>query len=309
MKIITANSNLPLADKIVKQLNTPLTKANITRFADEEISVTIEEYVRNQEVFLIQSTSKPANDNLMEMLITIDSLKRSSAKKISVVIPYYGYCRQDRKNLARSPISAKLVANLITTAGADHVIMIDLHAEQIQGFFDIPVDNIYSLPIIAADIKKNFDLPNTVIVSPDVGAVIRSRNFAHYLGCSLAIIDKRREKAGVSHAVNVIGDVRSKKCILVDDIVDSAGTICNAAEALFEGGANYVCAYATHGVLSGSAVKKIDDSKLQKLTITDTIDQSNIELSKKINVISVAPLLAEVISRINKGVSLANLYD
>ncbi len=256
MKILTCNSNRPLAEAISTYLNLPLTKASVRRFSDMEIFVEIQENVRGEDVFVIQSTSYPVNDNLMELLITLDALRRSSARRATAVIPYYGYARQDRKSAARTPISAKLVANMITAAGADRVLTVDLHAGQIQGFFDIPTDNLFSAPVFIKDIKERHNGDDLVIVSPDVGGVVRARAIAKRLDADLAIIDKRRERAGVSEVMNIIGDVKGRRCILVDDIVDSAGTLCNAAEALIEAGASAVSAYVSHGVLSGGAVTR-----------------------------------------------------
>ena len=262
MKLLACNSNLALSEEIATTLNIPLTKASIKKFSDEEIFVEVNENVRGQDVYVIQSTSKPANDNLVELLVCIDALKRASAKQITAVIPYFGYARQDRKPGPRTPISAKLVANLITKSGADRVLTIDLHAGQIQGFFDIPVDNLYAAPILLEDIKKNYDLDRTVIISPDVGGVVRARYIANRLNIGLAIVDKRREAANISEVLNIIGDVKEKNCILIDDIVDTAGTLTNAGEALLKVGAKTVSAYVSHGVLSGNALEKIKESVL-----------------------------------------------
>ena len=257
MKIISGNSNRPLAEAIAAYLDTPLTQADVRRFADMEVFVEIHENVRGEDVFVVQSTSYPANDNLMELLVTLDALRRGSARRITAVIPYYGYARQDRKSGPRTPISAKLLANLITTAGADRVLTIDLHAGQIQGFFDIPTDNLYAAPVFTDDIQAKYENGNLMIVSPDVGGVVRARALARRLNVDLAIIDKRRPRAGVSEVMNIIGDVSGRHCIMVDDIVDSGGTLCNAAKALMDSGALSVDAYVTHGVLSGGAVSRI----------------------------------------------------
>ncbi|MFZ4761216.1 MAG: ribose-phosphate pyrophosphokinase [Alphaproteobacteria bacterium] len=310
MKIIACNSNRPLAESIAKQLRVPLTSANIQRFADLEIFVEILENVRGEDVFVLQSTSFPANDNIMELLITIDALRRGSARRITAVIPYYGYGRQDRKTGSRSPISAKLVANLITGAGANRVLTMDLHAGQIQGFFDIPLDNLYASPVLIEDIKQQMDTRNLVVVSPDVGGVVRARAVAKKLDCDLAIIDKRREKAGVSEVMNIIGDVRGKACVLVDDIVDSAGTLCNAAQALVSAGALTVSAYCTHGVLSGGAVARVSSSQLQSLVITDSIQATEaVRGSHNIRQLTIAPLMAEAIKRISEERSVSSLFD
>ena len=271
MKLLACNSNLALSEEIATTLNIPLTKASIKKFSDEEIFVEVNENVRGQDVYVIQSTSKPANDNLVELLVCIDALKRASAKQITAVIPYFGYARQDRKPGPRTPISAKLVANLITKSGADRVLTIDLHAGQIQGFFDIPVDNLYAAPILLEDIKKNYDLDRTVIISPDVGGVVRARYIANRLNIGLAIVDKRREAANISEVLNIIGDVKEKNCILIDDIVDTAGTLTNAGEALLNVGAKTVSAYVSHGVLSGNALEKIKKSVLTEIVTTNTI--------------------------------------
>src|SRR5213082_3867428 len=271
MKILTCNSNRPLAEAISAYLGLPLAKASVRRFSDMEVFVEIHENVRGEDVFVIQSTSYPANDNLMELLVTLDTLRRSSALRITAVIPYYGYARQDRKSGPRTPISAKLVANLITIAGADRVLTLDLHAGQIQGFFDIPTDNLYAAPVMVRDIKERFDLSNVMVVSPDVGGVVRARGLAKRINTPLAIIDKRRERAGESEVMNVIGEVEARTCILVDDIVDSGGTLVNAADALIAQGAKEVYAYITHGVLSGGAVARVTASQLKELVITDSI--------------------------------------
>ncbi|HEY5239751.1 MAG TPA: ribose-phosphate pyrophosphokinase, partial [Rhizomicrobium sp.] len=271
MKLLAGNSNRLLAEAIGQHLKLPLTKAVVRRFADMEVFVEIQENVRGEDIFVIQSTSYPANDHLMELLIVIDALKRASARRITAVIPYFGYARQDRKVGPRTPISAKLVANLITEAGADRVLTVDLHAGQIQGFFDIPTDNLYAAPVIVKDIQDYLGAENLMVISPDVGGVVRARALAKRLGADLAIVDKRRERAGESEVMNIIGDVQGRSCILIDDIVDSGGTICNAAEALLANGAKDVCAYATHGVLSGGAVARIQSSKLKSMVITDSI--------------------------------------
>ena len=310
MKIISCNSNLDLAHKITQHLNIKLADALVQRFSDLEIFTEIKENVRGEDVFTVQSTSYPANDNLMELLICIDALKRASARRITAVIPYYGYARQDRKVGPRTPISAKLVANLLTTAGANRILTMDLHAGQIQGFFDIPLDNLYAEPIFIKDIKEQFNLENTVIVSPDVGGVGRARSIAKKLNLDLAIIDKRREKAGVSEVMNIIGNIANKDCIFIDDMVDSAGTLCNAAQAVIEQGAKTTSAYITHGVLSGKAITRLKESKIKDLIITDTID--NIEKAKNLNnvrIISAAPLIATAIERIANERSISILFD
>ena len=310
MKIIAGNSNIPLVESISKYLRVPVTKAAIRRFSDMEIFVEIRENVRGEDVFCIQSTSFPANDNLVELLVVIDALKRGSAKRITAVIPYYGYARQDRKSSPRSPISAKLVANLITKAGADRVLTVDLHAGQIQGFFDIPTDNLYASPVFIKDIKKRFKKNKIVIVSPDVGGVTRARAIAIALNVDLAIIDKRRERAGESEVMNIIGDVNKANCIIIDDIVDSAGTICNAAKALKSAGARNVSSYITHGVLSGAAVKKVKNSSIDRLVVTDTIKTTpEIRKIKNIEQLTLAPLLGEAIKRISKEKSVSSLFD
>ena len=288
MKIIAGNSNLPLSSDVGKYLQIDLAKATIRRFADEEVYVEIKENIRGEDVFVIESTSYPANDNLMELLVIIDALKRASAKRITAVLPYFGYARQDRKPGPRTPISAKLVANLISTAGADRVLTVDLHAEQIQGFFDIPTDNLFAGPVFSRDIKDQFDLSNLVAVSPDIGGVVRARAIASKFGASIAIVDKRRPKAGESEVMNIIGEVDGKDCIILDDIIDSAGTICNAADKLIEIGAKSVTAYVTHGVLSGKALSRIKDSKLKEVVITDTIN--NTETAKEVEKIRIIPI-------------------
>jgi ribose-phosphate pyrophosphokinase len=291
-------------------LNLPLVKAVVRRFADMEVFVEIQENVRGEDIFVIQSTSFPANDNLMELLIIIDALKRASARRVTAVIPYFGYARQDRKVGPRTPISAKLVANLITRAGADRVLTVDLHAGQIQGFFDIPTDNLFAMPVVVKDIQDAVGHENLMIVSPDVGGVVRARALAKRLGGDLAIVDKRRERAGESEVMNIIGDVEGRSCILIDDIVDSGGTICNAAEALLREGAKDVYAYATHGVLSGGAVARIKGSKLKSMVITDSIAATE-EVAKCANIrrISIAPLIGEAMRRINNEESVSSLFD
>ena len=310
MKIIACNSNRPLSEAITAVLQTPLTKASIRRFADMEVFVEILENVRGEDVFVIQSTSYPANDNLMELLVTIDALRRGSARRITAVMPYYGYARQDRKSGPRSPISAKLVANLLTYAGANRVLTLDLHAGQIQGFFDIPVDNLFAAPEFVADIEAHNHVSEIVIVSPDVGGVVRARAIAKRLNADLAIIDKRREQAGVSEVMNIIGEVTGRRCVLVDDIVDSAGTLCNAATALMEKGAKSVSAYVTHGVLSGGAVARVTASPLQELVTTDSIPATEaVRVSHNIRQLSIAPLMAKAIERISQERSVSVLFD
>jgi len=309
MKLVAGNSNLPLGEAIAAYLDLSLAKCSVRRFADMEIFVEILENVRGEDVFVLQSTSYPANDHLMELLIMIDALRRASARRITAVIPYFGYARQDRKVGPRTPISAKLVANLITRAGADRVLTVDLHAGQIQGFFDIPTDNLYAAPVKVADIKKNFELGNVMVVSPDVGGVVRARGLAKRIGAPLAIIDKRRERAGESEVMNVIGKVKGQACILVDDLVDSGGTLCNAADALLEQGASKVSAYITHGVLSGGAAARIAGSELKTLHITDTILPTEAVLSSKnIRLLSIAPLLGEAIARTSNEKSVSSLF-
>ena len=311
MKLLAGNSNPPLAKAIADYLELPLTEASVRRFADEEIFVEINENVRGEDVFVVQSTSYPANDNLMELLICIDALRRASAKRITAVVPYFGYARQDRKPGPRTPISAKLVANLITTAGANRVLSIDLHAGQIQGFFDIPTDNLFAAPVIAADIKARLSNKNLMIVSPDVGGVVRARGLAKRLdNAPLAIVDKRRERAGESEVMNIIGDVDGRTCILVDDIVDSAGTLCNAAAALRQQGAEDVFAYCTHGVLSGGAAARVAASELKELVVTDSIWSGEGDSDGgKIRRLTIAPLLAEAVKRIAEEASVSSLFD
>ena len=310
MKLLAANSNRPLAEAIAAYLNTPLADATVHRFADMELFVEIHENVRGEDVFLLQSTSYPANDNLMELLVCIDALKRASARRITAVMPYFGYARQDRKTGSRAPISAKLVANLITMAGANRVLTMDLHAGQIQGFFDIPVDNLYASPLMARDIQDRYDPDKLMIISPDVGGVQRARGMAKRLDCNLAIVDKRRERAGVSEVMNVIGDVSGHRCILVDDIVDSAGTLCNAATALLEAGAISASAYVTHGVLSAGAVARVSASPLEELVITDSIRATEaVRVTRKIRELSVAALIGEAVKRISDETSVSSLFD
>lgn len=311
MKLLTGNSNLPLAKAISDYLEIPLTDASVRRFADEEVFVEIHENVRGEDVFVLQSTAFPANDNLMELLICIDALKRASARRITAVLPYFGYARQDRKPGPRTPISAKLVANLITVAGANRVLSVDLHAGQIQGFFDIPTDNLYAAPVMAADIEARFGGRNIMVVSPDVGGVVRARALAKRLNnAPLAIVDKRRERAGESEVMNIIGDVTGRFCVLIDDIVDSAGTLCNAAAALKAAGAAEVVAYCTHGVLSGGAVARVTGSQLSELVITDSIG-ANPAVAEATNIrhLTIAPLLGEAIKRIADETSVSSLFD
>jgi len=309
MILIAGNSNRPLAEAISAYLNTPLTEASIRRFSDMEIFVEVLENIRGEDVFIIQSTSYPANDNLMELLIIVDALRRASARRITTVLPYFGYARQDRKTGPRTPISAKLVANLITTAGANRVLTLDLHAGQIQGFFDIPLDNLTAEPVLVNDIEKQYGCDNLVIVSPDVGGVIRARAIAKRLDAELAIIDKRRERAGVSEVMNVIGEVGGRRCILVDDIVDSAGTLVNAAAALVEQGAESVSAYVTHGVLSGGAVGRASSSPLSHIVTTDSIMATEaVRVSENVRQLTIAPLLGEAIRRISEETSVSSLF-
>ena len=311
MKIIACNSSKSLSEKISKHIDVQLADASIRTFNDREIFVEINENIRGEDVFIIQSTSHPANDHLMELLITIDAARRGSAKRITSVIPYYGYARQDRKTGPRTPITAKLVANLITSAGADRVLTMDLHAGQIQGFFDIPLDNIFSAPPIIKDIKEKFNNDNNLVVtSPDVGGVVRARAFAKRLNAGLAIADKRRKKAGESEVMNIIGDVENKTCILLDDIADSAGTLCNAAKALKENGAKDIYSYIVHGVLSGQALSRISSSDIKELVLTDTIEpSSDVKNTKNIRHISIAPLMGEAIKRISSDASVSALFD
>lgn len=308
IKIVAGNSNRALAEAIGGYLETPLTKAVVRRFADMEIFVEIEENVRGRDVFVLQSTSFPANDHLMELLIIIDALKRASARRITATLPYFGYARQDRKPGPRTPISAKLVANLITHAGADRVMTLDLHAGQIQGFFDIPTDNLYASPVMVRDIKER-GFKNVTVVSPDVGGVVRARGLAKRIDAPLAIIDKRRERPNESEVMNVIGEVAGQTCILIDDIIDSGGTLVNAAEALLEKGAREVYAYITHGVLSGGAVSRITSSKMKELVITDSIHPTAaVRAAHNIRVLSIAPLIGEAIGRTAAEESVSSLF-
>ena len=310
MKLVAGNSNRPLAEAVAAAMQLPLTQASIRRFSDLECFVEIHENVRGEDVFVLQSTSYPANDNLMELLVMLDALRRGSARRITAVMPYFGYARQDRKSGPRTPISAKLVANLITTAGADRVLTLDLHAGQIQGFFDIPLDNLFTAPVFVRDIQEKFNGEDLTIVSPDVGGVLRARAVARRLDSDLAIIDKRRERAGVSEVMNVIGDVKDRNCVLIDDIVDSAGTLCNAANALVEHGAASVSAYVTHGVLSGGAVSRVTSSRMTRLVTTDSILSTEaMRVSENLVQISIAPLMAEAIGRISDEKSVSSLFD
>ncbi len=310
MRIVACNSNRPLAEAISVYLGIPLAKASIRRFSDMEVFVEIHENVRGEDVFVVQSTCFPANDNVMELLVTLDALRRGSARRITAVIPYYGYGRQDRKSGPRTPISAKLVANLITVAGADRVLTLDLHAGQIQGFFDIPVDNLYAAPVFVKDIGRRFPANDVLIVSPDIGGVFRARSIAKRIESDLAIVDKRRERAGVSEVMNIIGEVADRRCILIDDMVDSAGTLCNAAVALKEAGAASVDAYVTHGVLSGGAVARITASPIDKLITTDSIPATEaVRVSHNIEHLTIAPLMAEAMRRISEESSVSSLFD
>ena len=310
MKLLAGNSNRPLAQGIADKLDLPLTKAQVKRFADNEVFVVIEENVRGEDVFVIQSTSFPANDNLMELLVCIEALKRASARRITAVTPYFGYARQDRKVGGRTPISAKLVSNLITRAGADRVLSLDLHSGQIQGFFDVPTDNLTPTPVLADDIRRRIPDGDLMIVSPDVGGVVRARQLADRLRAPLAIVDKRRSRPGESEVMNIIGDVSGRRCVLFDDIVDSGGTLVNAAEAIAERGAVEVSAYVTHGVLSGGAVERVDGSVLRELVVTDSIEPSDaVRASKKIRVLTAAPLIGEAIRRISNEESVSKLFD
>ncbi|MDP3175467.1 MAG: ribose-phosphate pyrophosphokinase [Phenylobacterium sp.] len=311
MKLLAGNANRTLSQAVASHLDLPLTRAQVKRFADNEVWATIDENVRGEDVFILQSTSYPANDNLMELLICIDALKRASAKRITAVMPYFGYARQDRKTGGRTPISAKLVANLITRAGADRVLTMDLHSGQIQGFFDIPTDNLLSAPILAQDIKENYErAAELLIVSPDVGGVVRALALASRLNADLAIVDKRRSGPGKSEVANIIGDVSGRRCVLFDDIIDGGGTLCNAAEALIEGGAAEVSAFVTHGVLSGAAVERVNSSVLKELVMTDSIEgPQHIAASGKIRYVSCAPLIGEAIRRIANEESVSKLFD
>lgn len=310
MKLLACNSNPSLASQIAKNLGISLIDAEVKKFADKEIFVEIKENVRGEDIFIVQSTSSPTNDNIMELLIATDALRRASARRITAVIPYFGYARQDRKTSSRTPISAKLIANIITSAGADRVLTIDLHAGQIQGFFDIPLDNLYAAPVFVKDIKQNFKLDEVVVVSPDVGGLVRARAIASKIGAELAIVDKRRPKAGVSEVMNIIGDVEGKNCIIVDDMVDSGGTLCNAADALISKGATSVSAYITHGILSGQAHEKITNSKLKNLVITNSIEPTKETLSSpNIKIIDISDLLAKAINNISLEASVSTLFD
>lgn len=310
MKILTGNANPELAEAIGAYLNIPLAKTSVKRFSDQEVFVEIHENVRGEDVFLVQPTNFPANDHMMELLVCIDALRRASARRITAVIPYFGYARQDRKPGPRTPISAKLVANLITTAGADRVLTMDLHAGQIQGFFDIPTDNLYAMPVLVRDLKEKYAGREMTIVSPDVGGVVRARAYAKRVDAPIAIIDKRRERAGVSEVMHIVGEVAGTHCILVDDIVDSAGTLCNAAQALMDAGAKSVSAYVAHGVLSGPAYDRINNGVMDELVITDSIRPTDdVRNSKKIRPVTVAPLLAEAMNRIAHETSVSSLFD
>ncbi|HEX8654483.1 MAG TPA: ribose-phosphate pyrophosphokinase [Allosphingosinicella sp.] len=311
MKLMSGNSNLPLVSAIAAYLEMPVTEVSVRRFADEEVFVEIQENVRGEDVFVVQSTSYPANDNLMELLICIDALRRASAKRITAVIPYFGYARQDRKPGPRTPISAKLVANLITVAGANRVLSVDLHAGQIQGFFDIPTDNLWAAPVMSADIRSRFSNRAITVVSPDVGGVVRARSLAKRLdNAPLAIVDKRRERPGESEVMNIIGEVEGRFCVLIDDIVDSAGTLCNAAAALKADGAEEVVAYCTHGVLSGAAVARVERSELTELVITDSIAPTEETVAaSRIRLLTIAPLIGEAIKRIADETSVSSLFD
>jgi ribose-phosphate pyrophosphokinase len=311
MKIVACNSNRPLAEAVAAACGIALTNASIRRFADLEVFVEIHENVRGEDVFVIQSTSYPTNDNLMELLITLDALKRGSARRVTAVIPYFGYARQDRKSGPRTPISAKLVANLITAAGANRVLTMDLHAAQIQGFFDIPVDNLFAAPLYARDIQERYaGRRELMIVSPDVGGVVRARAIAARLGVDLAIIDKRRPRAGVSEVMNVIGEVEGRDCLLVDDIVDSGGTLCNAADALLKDGARSVGVYVTHGVFSGGAVARIGAAPVEMMTVTDSIQATEaVRVSRNIRQLTIAPLIAEAMKRISEESSVSSLFN
>ena len=309
MKLVSGNSNRPLSENIAKYLGESLVDATIKKFPDKEIFVELQENVRGEDVFVIQSTSFPANDHVMELLIIIDALKRGSAKRIAAIMPYYGYARQDRKSGPRTPISAKLIANLISIAGADRALMVDLHAGQIQGFFDIPTDNLFAAPVFIEDIKKKFTGKDFTIVSPDVGGVVRARAIAKRVDCDLAIVDKRREKASVSEVMNIIGDIKNRDCILIDDICDTAGTLSNAARALKENGANSVFSYTSHGVLSDPAIERINNSPIDKMIITDSIlAREDVQNSSKIEQLTIAPLIGEAIGRITENKSVSSLF-
>jgi ribose-phosphate pyrophosphokinase len=310
MKLVAGNSNRPLAEAIASALKLPLAKSVVRRFADMEVFVEVQENVRGEDVYVLQSTSFPANDNLMELLILVDALMRASAKRITAVMPYFGYARQDRKGGSRTPISAKLVANLIERAGVHRVMTLDLHAGQIQGFFDLPTDNLFAAPVMVRDIQEHYGTHKLMVVSPDVGGVVRARGLAKRINVPIAICDKRREKAGDSEVLNVIGDVKGMRCILIDDIVDSGGTLVNAANALLAQGALEVSAYITHGVLSGGAVDKITRSRLKTLVITDSIQPTEaVKAARNIRVLSIAPLLAEAIARTARDESVSSLFN
>ena len=310
MHIISGNSNPILAREISKELKVEIIDVSVTRFSDQEVFVEINENIRGKNIFVIQSTSMPANDNVMELLITIDALKRASANTVTAVMPYFGYARQDRKVGPRTPISAKLIADILTTAGIDRLLTIDLHAGQIQGFFDIPVDNLYAAPVITKDILDNYKNKDLVVISPDVGGVVRARGIAKRINGDLAIVDKRRDKANESEVMNIIGNIKGRDCIIVDDIVDTAGTLCNAAEALIKSGAKSFSAYITHGVLSGPAVESIKTSKLNELVITDSIAPTKLILdASNIRILNLAPLIAEAIKRISSDSSVSSLFD
>lgn len=310
MKLVAGNANSALAKAVSDYLEIPLTDCTIKRFADEEVFVEIHENVRGEDVYVIQPTSYPVNDSLMELLVVVDALRRSSARRITAVMPYFGYARQDRKSAPRTPISAKLVANLITTSGVNRVLTLDLHAGQIQGFFDIPTDNLSAAPVMVRDIRKNYNLDDVMIVSPDVGGVLRARNMAGRIGAQLAIVDKRRPRAGVSEVMNIIGDVSGMSCIIVDDLVDSGGTLVNAAEALLKAGAEEVSAYITHGVLSNGAADRIANSKLKELVVTDSIQETDkVKKAKNIRMVSIANLIGEAIARTAAEQSVSSLFD
>ncbi len=310
MKLLSCNANRPLAEAIADYLDVRLTRSELKTFADQEIFLRIDENVRGEDVFVIQSTSYPANDNLMQLLICMDALRRASARRVTAVIPYFGYARQDRKTDGRTPISAKLVANLISTAGADRVLTVDLHAGQIQGFFDIPTDNLFGGPVMVDDIRERYGKERIVVVSPDVGGVVRARSLANRLNADLAIVDKRRPEAGRSEVMNIIGEVSGARCVMIDDICDSGGTLTNAAEALKQAGAASVSAYITHGVLSGNAVERIQKSVLDEFVMTDTIQPSDAaKKARKIRVLTIAPLLGEAIRRIANEESVSKLFD
>lgn len=310
MKLLACNSNKPLAEAMASYLDHQLTEARVERFPDSEVFVEIHDNVRGEDVFVVQATSKPANDHIMELLIMLDALRRASAKRVTAVIPYFGYARQDRKPGPRTPISAKLVANLMTSAGADRVLTLDLHAGQIQGFFDIPVDHLYARPVFVSDIKKHYGGKQVTVVSPDVGGVVRARSLAKRIDADLAIIDKRRERASVSEVMNVIGDVAGKNCILFDDIADTAGTLCNAAQALMDHGAAGVSAYVTHGVLSHPALERIAQSAITEVVTTDSINHpADVQNHPKIRIVSIAQLLAEAVRRITEEDSVSSLFD